>query len=247
MPGMVQVCRPRHPQAEFTAAKVNRFVDMAHRKLADHPLNRQREINDLLPANGVITRGAGSPFHLENIVHDGGIRAAVVAGCNTVIGLSRMLGFTVIKDSRFTADAGTDLNAKMSVATRALSQHDLVYVHVKAPDLFSHDLQPQGKRDFLQRLDGALEGVRKSGAIIAIAADHSTSSVSGAHTDDPVPVLLYDPAGEARHPSPQTKFGESSCRHGTMPRQSSNDFLNALIRRMKEPGDYSSADSRNSA
>ncbi len=229
IPALLKSCLPLDADAAFTAEKINCFVETAHRRLAGHPVNLERIRAGKLPANGVITRGAGVGFKLENVVRDRGINPAVVAGCNTVIGLSRTLGFEVKTDPRFTAAANTDLLAKMETAVAALEDHDLVYVHIKAPDLFAHDHQPENKRNFLELCDEALEMIEQAGVMIAVAADHSTDSNSGSHTADPVPALLYDPSASGSGNPVPVNFGEKTCGEGNMPRQSSHEFLLRLL------------------
>ena len=117
----------------------------------------------------------------------------------------------------------------MEMAVAALENHDLVYVHIKAPDLFAHDHQPDNKRDFLELCDEVLGVLEQAGVIIAVAADHSTDSNSGAHTADPVPALLYAPAPAGSSIGPPVNFGEKVCSTGNMPRQSSHEFLLRLL------------------
>lgn len=229
MPGSVRACRPRDPAAERTAQKINRFVGAAAEILAGHPVNVARAGSGLPPANGVITRSAGAAMTLQNVVRDRGISAAVVAGCNTVIGLARALGFEVVTEAGFTADADTDLPGKMNAALAALQRHDLVYIHVKAPDLFAHDRDPLGKQRFLERFDRHLEVLQAAGIVIALSADHSTDSNTGAHASDPVPALISGPGVEASRGIAAVKFGESACAEGTMPRQDGHDFLLRLL------------------
>lgn len=231
IPALLKPCRPLRAEAAFTADKVNCFIETAHRKLAGHPVNLDRIKAGKPLANGVITRGAGAAFELENVVRNRGVSASVVAGCNTVLGLTRTLGFEAQSDPRFTAEANTDLLAKMKAAVKALENHDLVYVHIKAPDLFAHDRQPENKRDFLELCDQAFGTLEKAGVVIALAADHTTDSNCGAHTADPVPALLYDPAsaGDAIPPSEPVNFGEKACSSGKLPRQSGHEFLLRLL------------------
>jgi 2,3-bisphosphoglycerate-independent phosphoglycerate mutase len=230
MPAALKSCRALSPEAELTASKINRFINEAHRRLVNHPLNEARIREGKLPANGLITRGAGTRFSVDNVLHSRGIKVAVVSGCNTVLGLGRTFGFDAISDPRFTADLDTDLGAKVEAVRLALQDHDMVYLHVKAPDICSHDCNPLAKRDFLQRLDEALAPLLDTEAIIAIAADHTTDSNSGFHTADPVPVLISQKNSDPS--STPVKFGETACRQGTMPRQLSNEFLLNLIQRM---------------
>jgi len=226
---LVQTCVPKRAAAEKTAEKINLFIAEAHHRLNKHPVNEERVRNGKLPANGVLTRGAGGMFGLETVFQLTGLNVAVVAGCNTVIGLARILGFEVVTDSRFTAAFDTDLDAKMRAVVAALESNQFVYLHVKAPDLFAHDLDPVAKRDFLERLDKSLQILSGSGAIIALAADHTTDSNTGVHTADPVPSLIYDPMQAPGEEPIPVNFGEAACRNGNMSRRRSHDFLLQLV------------------
>jgi len=234
MPVLLKPCRPLLADAAITAEKINRFIQTAHRRLNGHPVNQQRIKAGKLPANGIITRGAGAGINFENMVRNRGVNPAVVAGCNTVLGLSRTLGFEARTDPRFTAAANTDLQAKMETALTTLEDHDLVYVHIKAPDLFAHDFQPENKRDFLELCDEAVGMLEQAGVLIALAADHSTDSNTGAHTADPVPALLYAPSPTDSSRRRPVNFGDKACKHGNMPRQSSHELLLRLLDMMTD-------------
>lgn len=227
IPAPLLSCQALQSRARKTAAKVNTFIAMAHHLLQDHPVNIARAAAGMPLANGVITRGAGAWVAMPNIIRQMGLSAALVSACNTVRGLGRIFDFEVISDTRFTAAADTDIAAKIQAALAALQRHDLVFVHVKAADICAHDRQPVAKRDFLQRLDRALAPLLRQGIMIALSADHSTDSNSGMHTPDPVPTLLCLP-----HTGPGgagLKFGEAACRNGTMPRQTSGEFLQRVL------------------
>ncbi|MBT8068978.1 MAG: hypothetical protein KJO80_00955 [Gammaproteobacteria bacterium] len=230
MPARLNPCRAMEPEAKLTSSKINRFIDEAFRLLARHPVNIARMEAGKLPANGVITRGAGLQFEVDNALHKLGVEAAMISGCNTVLGLGHFFGFDVITDPRFSADIETDLDAKIAAARSALDSHDMVFVHVKAPDICSHDRQPLAKRDFLQRLDLAMEPLLKSDVIVAVGADHTTDSNSGFHTADPVPSLIWQPGTGS--PDTALNFGEKACRNGIMGRQLSSEFLARILRLM---------------
>ncbi len=233
MPARLKKCEALTPGAELTASKINRFIAEAHQRLVDHPINIARVRDGHLPANGILTRGAGTMFELDNTLHKLGLDVAVITGCNTVRGLGRIFGFNAIVDSRFTATVNTDLHAKIATVVSSLHDHDLVFVHVKGSDICSHDRQPLAKRDFLQRLDESLQPLLETGVVIAVAADHTTNSNTGFHTADPVPALICKPKpGDARAP---VKFGESQCRQGNMDRQLSGEFLSQVLQTMGYP------------
>ena len=49
-------------EAKFTARILNQFLAKAHSILKDHPLNKKRKKQGLLPANYILVRGAGTQF-----------------------------------------------------------------------------------------------------------------------------------------------------------------------------------------
>lgn len=228
-PAWLKSCRPLDPSSAFTADKVNRFIELSHDLLRTHPVNLAREWEGKLPANGVITRGAGAWFSLDNLLEHRDLQPVMVAGCNTVAGLARIFGMNTVRKAGFTADTDTDVRGKLSAALEALGDHSMVYVHIKAPDLFSHDFQPEGKKAFIERVDEALQVLEGSEAVLALAADHTTSSLSGAHSADPVPALIFDPSDSSANVTASLNFGEQACRSGNMPRQNGHAFLKRVL------------------
>ncbi len=231
-PGFVLVSRPLRPAADLTANKINDFLREAHRRLVGHPVNRARRSAGKPVASGVITRGAGTWFRPANRLETLGLSAAVVAGCNTVLGLARLFEFDTVEDPAFTAALDTDLEGKVAAALSALQNHDMAYVHVKASDLCAHDRNPLAKRDFLERLDRALAPLAAAGVVVALSSDHTTDSNTGAHTADPVPSLIFDPLRPPASEAPAINFGETACREGTLPRLRSFEFLDRILAAM---------------
>jgi 2,3-bisphosphoglycerate-independent phosphoglycerate mutase len=231
-PGFVLESRPLRPSASLAADKINRFLREAHQRLRDHPVNLAREAAGRPPASGVITRGAGNWFRPANRLKAQGLRAAVVAGCNTVRGLARLFDFDTVCDAAFTADLETDLDGKVTAALAALHDHEIAYVHVKASDLCAHDREPLAKRDFLERLDRALAPLATAGVVVALSSDHTTDSNTGAHTADPVPSLIFDPSETTAAAGRSVNFGEAACRQGNLPRLRSFEFLDRVLARM---------------
>ncbi|HET6564148.1 MAG TPA: 2,3-bisphosphoglycerate-independent phosphoglycerate mutase [Xanthomonadales bacterium] len=231
LPAPLLRSRALRTEADHTADLLNRYLDQVRALLQDHDLNQQRVQQGKLPANALITRGAGAAIDIGNLITRSGMSAAVVAGCNTVRGLGRLFEFESIRDPRFTAKRNTDIDAKIEAAIRALQGHDMVFVHFKAPDLCAHDQEPLAKMEILQRFDAALAPLLEQAVVIACAADHSTDSNTGKHTADPVPSLLYTPDRDLSVNG--VKFGESACRAGNMERQNSGAFLRRVLQQMQ--------------
>ncbi len=236
--GAAIASRPHDPNdsaATRTASAINNFIAEAHRRLENHPINQQRREQGLLPANGIITRGAGMFHKSRNLINHLQLKAALIAGERSVCGLGRLFGYTVITQPEFTALANTDLTAKVSAAQAALENHDLVFLHIKAPDICAHDLLPIEKRDFLGRLDAALAPLLSNSIVIGVSGDHSTNSIHGSHCADPVPTLLHYP--ETRRDS-CTAFGEIHCIQGGLGRITATGFLMSALDAMGAMHNY---------
>lgn len=225
LPALLAESRPLSEKAKLTARKVNRFIEVVQEKLAAHAVNVEREKAGLLPANCLITRGAGSRSELRNLFVREGYHVALVAGCNTVLGLGSQFDFQLVTDDKFTADTQSDYEAKIQAAMDASGEFDLVIIHIKAPDTCAHDLNPAGKMKVIERLDSALEPLRRWQGVLALSADHTTDSNSGRHTKDPVPSMLVHLPGVKVNDPAGFNFGEELCRQGSLERQNSRSFI----------------------
>lgn len=221
-------CHALSPDAasERTAEAVNRFLQEAHRRLDRHPVNAARVAHGQPPANGVITRGAGRVTHIRSILHGYGVRATVVVGEKTVIGLARLLGFGVITNPAFTGMPDTDLDAKVSATIEALHESDIVFLHVKGPDICAHDRDPVAKRELIERVDAALARLPTAELVIGVCGDHSTDSTTGNHSGNPVPALLAEPGGCQ---DGSQAFDEITCAKGRLGRLSASAFLERFL------------------
>lgn len=224
--------------AARTADAVNRYLVLAHERLRSHPINARRAADGQLAANALLTRGAGTMPAMHNVVTQLGLRTALVTGGGTVAGLGKLFGFTVVKDPRFTAAPDTDLAAKIAAVGRAFADHDLVFLHVKGPDICAHDKDPQSKKAFLERFDDELAALAVEGRVVAVSADHSTDSNTGAHSGDPVPSVLYSPSGRR---DANQRFDEVACMSGGIGRVTSYSFITMVLDSMGCLGNYKAA------
>jgi len=225
-------CTPLAPPDEDTlrtAAAINRFTDLIHERFSRHPANRRRLEMGLPPANGVICRSPGKLPKLRTLLQQQGVKAAVISGEETVLGLGSLFDYSLYRDPAFTALPDTDLRRKVVTARNALEDHDLVFLHIKGPDICSHDLDPLAKRRLLTEIDNAVAPLVRDDLVIAVTGDHSTDSNSGRHTGDPVPGLIHAPGGRQDN---ARAFGEASCCSGGLGRIDSSGFLVSLLDHM---------------
>lgn len=233
---LTAVARDRDDEAaRRTALAVNTFVQQAHRLLAGHPLNADREAHGLLPANGILTRSAGRVRPVNNLVARLGLSASVITAERTVQGLGRLFGFDIVTRPSFTALPHTDLAGKLALALAEIESHDLVFLHIKGPDICAHDRDPLGKQACLERIDRVLSTLSADNLVIGVTGDHSTDSNLGRHCGDPVPGLLVSPGG--RRDTVAT-FNESACSAGALGRIPATAFLVSLLDAMVALGNY---------
>jgi 2,3-bisphosphoglycerate-independent phosphoglycerate mutase len=225
---------------EQAANAINRFIRAAYERLRDHPVNRERREQQKPPANGIITRGAGTLGSLHNVINHIGLRACVVAGEQTLAGLANLFNFKVIHQHQFTAMPDTGLAAKVTAALAELDDHDIVFLHIKAPDIHAHDRDPVGKKEFLEHIDAALVPLFREGIVIGISAGHTTDSNNGRHCGDPVPSLIYSAGGRR---DPLREFGEIHCLGGGLGRITGSAFLLTMLDEMQCLQNYQTADS----
>lgn len=228
----VRTCQPNEPGmklAQRTADAVNEFVARSHEILGEHPVNKQRVEEGQLPANAILTRGAGCLQRMRSITERFGLQGACIAGESTVLGVARMAGFDIFTSPRFTANVDTSLEDKARYAVEAMKAHDLVVLHVKGTDILSHDNNPLEKMHFIERIDemlGVLVSQIDQGTYVALAADHSTPCELQEHSADPVPVTIYGPDVLVDNVS---GYAERSCQRGGLSRITANQFLLTLL------------------
>jgi 2,3-bisphosphoglycerate-independent phosphoglycerate mutase len=194
-----------------------------------HPVNDARLSRGQLPANGLLTRGAGAVVTPRNFVNQLGLSATLVTGEGTVDGLGRLFEFSVINKPEFTGARVTDIEAKIEAARAALEDSELVFVHFKGPDVAAHDLNPSAKRDFIEKVDAFISTLVDDDVVLAVTGDHTTDSTTGRHTGDAVPGVILARGSRLDQVS---RFAESTCPAGALGSLTSTSFLMAMLDHM---------------
>ena len=231
-------CRPLeagHADAERTAGLVNEFIYRSSEVLSDHAVNMARIGRGLKPANGVLTRGAGSTAQLRNFLQHLGLHVTVITGGGTVRGLGNLFGFALVRKPEFTATTDTDLDAKVRATLVAMENSDIVFLHIKGPDVAAHDRDPERKRDFIEAVDAAVEPLLDREIVLAVAGDHSTDSNTGRHTGDAVPAVVTAPSCRK---DGTAAYGETACIVGGLGHVTATTFLTAVLDHMQVLHDY---------
>jgi 2,3-bisphosphoglycerate-independent phosphoglycerate mutase len=213
-------------EAEKTAQILNELTRHFHTVLKTHPLNIEREMAGLFPANIVLCRGAGKLPDLTPLPLQYGISAAAISAMPLVRGVCKAAGMKLIDVSEATGTYDTNVLAKANAAIKALRSHDFVFVHVKATDVASHDSRVDEKVRMIEKIDQlvgyVIRNVDLSKTYIALTADHTTSSRTREHEGDPVPVVI---AGPEVRTDDVKEFTERDCAKGGLGRIRGKDLM----------------------
>jgi 2,3-bisphosphoglycerate-independent phosphoglycerate mutase len=130
-----------------------------------------------------------------------------------VRGIGRLAGMDVLDVPGATGGLDTDYGAKARAAIGALEDHDLVWVHVEAPDEAGHMGDLREKVRAIERVDAEVLGpIMQSDMHPAamVLPDHYTPLATRTHSDPPVPFVVSEPAPGLGGGGAMT-FGESDA------------------------------------
>lgn len=207
-------------EASFTAKIVNELLQKFHKVLKDHKVNHERIKQGLPPANMILCRGAGNIPNLPALSKIYNINATCIAVTSLIRGVCKVAGMQLITVKGATGTPQTNYLAKAKAAVEALKgDSDFVLLHVKAPDVTSHDGDFQQKIKVIESIDSMIayiiDHVDMNETYIAVTADHTTSCVTRNHEGDPVPVAITGPFVRK---DDVKKYDERSCSKGGLGR-----------------------------
>ncbi len=181
--------------------------------LRDHPVNVERRARGDIPATMLwLFWGSGQVPALPAFKQVYGLEAAMTSGVDLLRGLARMARMEVLDIPGVTGGLDNDYAAQAAGAMDALDGHDLVVIHVEAPDEAAHTGSVDDKVEAIQRVDKEVVSRLRSwqaGALrLLIMPDHATPIKVQTHTDEPVPFMLW---GAGFTPNGAGKFTEAEA------------------------------------
>lgn len=217
-------------EAKFTAGILNELMQKFHEVLKAHPINKERVTRGQPPANIILLRGAGTLPKIKSIREIYGIDAVCVAATTLIRGVCKAAGMRLLDVKGATGTVQTDYMAKAKAAVKALEKSDFVLLHVKAPDVASHDGNAKQKVEVIEKIDRMLayilNKVDLGETYVALTADHTTSCVTGNHEGDPVPLAIMGPYVRG---DDVEEFGERTCAKGGLGRLKGKDLMPILM------------------
>ena len=183
---------PRGPGSELLRDLMKRSESV----LRDHPVNRARQSRGDIPATSIwLFWGSGQVPQMPPFKQIYGLSGAMTSGVDLLRGLGRMLGMTVLEIPGVTDGMDNDYAAQAEGALAALKEHDLVVIHIEAPDEAAHEGAIDDKIEAIQRTDrdviGRIYSWQEDDLRVLVMPDHPTPVEVRTHTADPVPFMLW--------------------------------------------------------
>jgi len=202
---------PRGPGSEL----LRDLMQRSEAVLQDHPVNAERRSRGEVPATSIwLFWGSGQVPEMPPFPQVYGLRAAMTSGVDLLRGLAQMSGMTVLEIPGVTDGLDNDYAAQADGALEALEEHDLVVIHVEAPDEAAHGGDVDGKIAAIQKVDseviGRIRSRRGEALRVLVMPDHPTPIEVRTHTSDPVPFLLW---GEGFNANGARRFTEMEAKN----------------------------------
>jgi len=164
--------------------------------LHNHPVNVQRRACGDIPATMIwLFWGSGKVPDMPSFKQVYGLSAALTSGVDLLRGLAQMMGMDILDIPGVTDGLDNDYAAQAVGALKALKEHDLVVIHIEAPDEAGHAGSIDDKIGAIQRVDrevlSQLRNWRPKTLRMLIMPDHPTPIEIQTHTDEPIPFLLW--------------------------------------------------------
>ena len=184
---------PRGPGSEVLATLFQRSEDV----LANHEVNQvRRDLGENL-ATHIWLWGQGKMPNLPTFSQRFGLSGAAITAVDLVRGMATLIGWDCIDVEGATGFLDTNYAGKGAAAIGALADHDLVCVHVEAPDEAGHQADCKGKVEAIEQIDKHIVGPLlenfRSGEDpwrLMVLPDHPTPCPLRTHTRDPVPFAI---------------------------------------------------------
>ena len=204
----------RHQPRGGGRERLQAIMARAREVLAEHPVTRRRQAAGEAWATDIWLWGQGVQVPLQSLGERFGLSGALITAVDILRGIGVGMGLDLVEVPGATGYIDTDYAGKGRAAVRALADHDLVAVHVEAPDESAHQGMAGEKMKALERIDQLvvgplLEALRGHGDYrILVAPDHATLVRTKGHDATPPPFCY---AGTGIGPGSGRPFTEAEA------------------------------------
>ena len=203
--------KARTPESSKTAAAARRFIQSARDLLGGRR-----------SANMILMRGFAKRPNWPRFDDAYKLTPGAVAAYPMYRGLANLVGMKVVP-----VPIGADFNAELDAVESNLDAHDFIFLHYKPADAAGEDGDFDAKVAALEYLDERIPRLLSIGAdVLAVAGDHSTPAILGAHSWHPVPLMI---SAESTKRLGSPEFGETACRAGYLGRMPATAVMLQLM------------------
>lgn len=175
------------------------MIRRSYEVLNHHPINEDRRIRGLKPANSAWFWSPGAKPALSSFKEKWGIDATVISAVDLIKGIGICAEMESVDVDGATGNYKTNYEGKANAAIDAFKRgKDMVYIHVEGPDECGHRAELQNKVTCISYISERIlkpvyEYLKDCGEefAIMILPDHPTPICKRTHTLDPVPFMIY--------------------------------------------------------
>jgi 2,3-bisphosphoglycerate-independent phosphoglycerate mutase len=164
--------------------------------LRNHTVNKARQSRGEPLATMIwLFWGSGEIPELPSFKEVYGLSAAMTSGVDLLKGLAKMAAIENLDIPGVTDGMDNDCTAQAAGALKALQKHDVVIIHIEAPDESAHGGRIDDKIKAIERVDkevmSKLMAYKKDSFRVLALPDHATPIEVRTHVADSVPFMLW--------------------------------------------------------
>jgi 2,3-bisphosphoglycerate-independent phosphoglycerate mutase len=205
---------PYFPQGDDASLLLD-LMEKSKPLFASHAVNKARVKDHESPATQIWLWGHGPRPSLPLFKETFGVSGAMISAVDLLRSLGLYMGLEVLNVPGITGYIDTDYAAKGRYAIDALENHDLVFVHVEAPDECGHQGDAPNKVGALEKIDSEIVGpilntrFAQNGELrVLVCPDHPTPVALKTHATEPSPFVAWGPGFAATG----LKYNENQAR-----------------------------------
>jgi len=201
---MIEAFETVNKDAIQTAKLLNAYLKKAHKKLANHPINKGKLANEQEQANMLLCKWAGMHKPIEDFYVRNGMTGCLIGKSNLLEGLTKTIGLKYKAYNTF--DDG--------IQEALQSDCEYIHLHTKDPDTASHKKDPFKKVAVLEKIDESLTPLMDFEGLLIVTADHSTPCAGQMiHSGETVPFMAK---GQYTRIDNVKVFNEIDCAQGSV-------------------------------
>ncbi len=211
-----------------------KYMEKAHRILAEHPVNKVRVDLKENPASHIWLWGQGTKPNLPSFKQKFNVEGSIISAVDLINGIGRLAGLEVINVPGANGYYDTNYAGKAQAAIDSLKAKDFVFVHIEGTDEAGHNGDYKAKISCIEHIDREIVGPilhhfeNITDLRIVVLPDHPTPVKLRTHTREPVGFVMF---GKGIMPDGSESYTESSCKTRGLKFKNGEEFMEYFMRK----------------